>query len=179
LFAAVYPPDDELERLAAALGSLPDGLRPVRREQWHLTVAFYGEVPESRVDGLTERLARAAARTPAFELRLLGGGTFPGQAGKARVVWVGIGGDTETLTRLAERCVAAGRREGLHLDSRRYHPHLTLARAKANPANATEVLNRLSSYEGRTWTVTELALVQSTLGAHVNHEPLATLSLSS
>jgi 2'-5' RNA ligase len=177
LFAAVYPPDDELDRLAVALGALPDSLRAVPREHWHLTTAFYGDVPEDRVGALTERLARAAARTPVHELRLVGGGTFPGQAAKARVLWAGVDGGTDTLTRLAERCEAAGRREGLRLDSRRYHPHLTLARARHHSADATAAAAALSFYQGKPWTVSELTLVKSTLGSKVAHETLATLPL--
>jgi 2'-5' RNA ligase len=179
LFAAVYPPEDELDRLAAVLGSLPGTLRPVHREQWHLTTAFYGEVPESRVDGLTERLARAAARTSAFELRLAGAGTFPPAARRARQLWAGVGGDTDTLTRLAERCTAAGLREGLRMEDRRYRPHLTLARARTTAVDATDVVARLSPYQGASWPVTELKLMKSTLGPTVRHETLATVPLSS
>jgi RNA 2',3'-cyclic 3'-phosphodiesterase len=178
LFAAVYPPAEELDRLAAAVGTLPDTLRPVPREQWHLTTAFYGEVPDAHVEALTERLARAAARTSPFSLRLAGAGSFPGQVARARQVWIGVDGDAETLARLAERCVAAGRREGLPGESRRYRPHLTLARARRTTTDATALVEGLSSYAGELWTVTELTLMKSTLGAAVHHQALATFHLS-
>lgn len=177
LFAAIYPPAEELDRLAAAVGALPDTVRPVPEEHWHLTTAFYGDVPDARVDALTERLARAAARTPAFELRLAGAGTFPPQAAKARQVWIGVDGRTTTLTRLAERCVAAGTREGLRMETRRYRPHLTIARARASTTDATAMLATLSTYQGNPWTVTRLTLVKSTLGATVHHETLEEFAL--
>lgn len=69
LFAAVLPPEgavrelgtvvDELHRLPGA-----DGLRWTGRPGWHFTLAFYGEVEEDVVPALSERLARAAHRTP-------------------------------------------------------------------------------------------------------------------
>jgi RNA 2',3'-cyclic 3'-phosphodiesterase len=127
---------------------------------------------------LVERLTWAAARTATFALRLAGAGTFPSQSGRAKQVWMGVDGDVERLTRLAERCVAAGRRESLHMESRRYRPHLTLARARKTTTDATEVVKSLSSYQGEPWPVTELKLMKSTLGPHVNHETLATLPLS-
>src|SRR3954468_18601242 len=130
LFTAVYPPPDELDRLAVALGELAPGLRPVSREQWHITTAFYGEVPDGLVDELTERLARGVARTSPISLSLRGAGTFPKQAAKARVLWVGLDGDVGELSRLADRCVAAGRRSGLRMEHRAFRPHLTVARAR-------------------------------------------------
>ena len=178
LFAAIYPRFEALDHLAAFLGALPDELRPVPREQWHLTTAFYGEVPDARVDALTERLARAAARTPVFELRLAGAGTFPSQPARARQLWIGVDGDKDTLSRLAERCTAAGNREGVKMEARRYRPHLTLARARKPPADATELVEVLSAYKGAPWPVQELVLVKSTLGAKLRHEPLATFPFS-
>lgn len=177
LFAAVYPPVAEVERLSRAVGALPDGLRPVPQQQWHLTTAFYGEVPDARVGALVDRLGRAAARTEPLRLRLAGAGSFPPQPSRARQVWVGVDGDTPALARLAERCVAAGRRENLPGERRRYRPHLTLGRARRTSVDATAVVHALSSYAGQAWDVTELAVVRSTLGSPVRHEVLHTLTL--
>ena len=74
LFAAVWPPEDVLDHLDLALGAvrrtLPgDGGGPVRwsaRETWHLTCAFYGDVPDGRVPGLVDALAGAAGATAPY-----------------------------------------------------------------------------------------------------------------
>jgi 2'-5' RNA ligase len=105
-------------------------------------------------------------------LSLRGAGTFPKQAIKARVLWVGIEGDVATLDRLAERCIAAGRRCGLAMQARSFRPHLTLARARRDPVDLRETVTALSSYAGSSWPVTSLRLVHSTLGATVRHETL-------
>jgi 2'-5' RNA ligase len=177
LFAAVDPPAGAVEDLAAAVGALPESLRAVPIEQWHLTTAFYGEVAERTVPELTERLARAAARGGAMTLRLHGIGTFPKQAANARVLWAGVDGDVAELARLADRCVAAGRRCGLAMEDRTYRPHLTLARARRDPVDLRDTMTVLSSYDGPTWQATELRLVKSTLGPQVAHETLATFRL--
>lgn len=172
LFAAVYPPRAELDRLAAAVGPLPADVRPVPVDQWHLTATFYGEVPDTKVAALTARLERAAARTEPFAVRLAGAGTFPTQVRRARQIWVGVDGAVDALARLAERCAAAGRREGLDLEARRYRPHLTLGRARAQSVDATALVERLTGFAGDSWTVSSLHLVRSTLGSAVRHEML-------
>src|SRR4029078_4186307 len=59
LFAAVVPPEAVLEHLAALVEprrDADDNLRWVRRENWHLTLAFFGVVPDGRLDPLQEAL---------------------------------------------------------------------------------------------------------------------------
>jgi 2'-5' RNA ligase len=163
--------------LAAVLGDLPADVRPVPPHQWHVTLAFYGEVPDGKVPALTDRLTRAASRTPSFELALTGAGVFPGQPRQARQIWVGLDGDVAVLTRLAERCVAAGRRESIPIEERAFRPHLTLGRARKQTVDATDLVGRLSGYGSATWSVRSFTLVRSTLGASVRHGPLVELPL--
>lgn len=178
LFVAVVPPPDVVEALAAAVGSRDESLRWVPPEQWHLTLVFCGDVEERRVAELSERLGRAAARTSPFALQLAGAGTFPKQSARARVLWAGLEGDLTSLSRLAERCTAAARRTGIDVEDRPFRPHLTLARARRDPVDARDAVSRLSSYDGRPWTVSSIRLVHSTLGASVRHETLAEPVLS-
>ncbi|HEU4676396.1 MAG TPA: 2'-5' RNA ligase family protein, partial [Motilibacteraceae bacterium] len=122
LFAAVVPSPEALAALArdvdaARAGLGPDGrrLRWGAPERWHLTLAFYGEVADP--GPLAARLGRAAARSRPMSLSLHGAGRF----GRG-VLWAGVGGDVTDLARLAARCAAAGRREGLDVEDRPYRP---------------------------------------------------------
>jgi 2'-5' RNA ligase len=178
LFAAVDPPPAETAALDTAIGERLAELRRVPVHQWHLTTAFYGEVADDVVPELVERLGRVAARTEPMTLRLSGAGTFPKQAQRARVLWVGLDGDVATLTRLADRCVAAGRRCGLAMEDRAFRPHLTLARTRKEPADLRDVVAALASYAGRPWTPTALRLVHSTLGPPTTHETIESFTLS-
>ena len=180
LFAAIDPPAELRDSLAAALGAeRGEGLRWVPAEQWHLTLAFYGEVDDSKVEKLQEGLARAADRTRAFGVRLASAGTFPKQATKARVLWVGLDGEVDAVRRLADRCAGAGRRARIAMEDRKFRAHLTLARSRREGVDATALVERLASYSSPWWTVTSLRLVHSTLGAQVIHETLSECSLSS
>lgn len=178
LFAAVEVPDAERERLALAIGGLASlPLRLTPEEQWHITVAFFGEVPETVVGDLTERLRRAAARTAPLKLQLSRAGTFPNNPERARVLWIGLDGEIGELTRLAERCTAAGRRCGIAMEDRRFSPHLTIGRARGGPADVSRAVRALWDYQGSAWQVGEVRLIRSTLGATVRHDVLAGLPL--
>ncbi|MFF9087138.1 RNA 2',3'-cyclic phosphodiesterase [Streptomyces sp. NPDC014991] len=164
LFAAVLPPEnviDELAAEAARLRTLPGagGLRWTARPGWHLTLAFYGEVTDDLVPALSDRLSRAAHRTAPFALRLAGGGQF----GQGRALWAGVRGDVEALRLLAGRAEAAARKAGMPTgEHRRYKAHLTLARSRET-VDVRPFVTALAEFAGSTWTVADLALVRSSL----------------
>ncbi len=186
LFVAVRPPlpavHDLEERLATLRGAADDarpnppaGLRWTPPEQWHLTLAFLGEVEERRYAELTTRLARAASRNGELPLGLAGAGTFPRRADRARVLWSGVAGDSAGLARLAAGSRAAARRSRIPVEEdARFSAHLTLARARsAGGADVTRLVAALSAYAGPAWTAAELELVRSHLGPVVRHETVA------
>ncbi|MGA5355200.1 RNA 2',3'-cyclic phosphodiesterase [Streptomyces thermodiastaticus] len=166
LFAALVPPDDVVDRLArtvAELRRLPgaDGLRWTGRPGWHLTLAFYGEVDADTVPELSDRLGRAAGRTPAFSLALRGGGQF----GRGSALWAGADGDLRTLGLLASRAEAAARKAGVPMGEHRpYTAHLTVARGRGrHTVDVRPWVRALQDFSSRPWTVDELLLVRSLL----------------
>lgn len=179
LFVAVSPPPDVVAHLESVVGPLrDDALRWTLTDSWHLTLSFYGEVADGRVDDLTARLARAARRHRSMSLTLAGAGRFG-----SRALWVGCTGDTAGLRRLADSAAAAGRRVGARAEEvRSYRPHLTMARA-SRPVDLRPYVAALRGYEGPTWVAESIALVRSYLGAgedrRARHETLATFALGS
>jgi RNA 2',3'-cyclic 3'-phosphodiesterase len=180
LFAAIVPPPHALQHLDAAVQPLRDGVvRWSSPEAWHITLAFYGEIPDERVADLSDRLERAAGRHTRLELSLAGAGRFGG-----RILWVGCAGDPAALQRMADSCGAAGRRAGADVDTdRRLRAHVTLARAPRQPVDLGPYVAALAEYAGPTWTATEIALVRSQLGAGEGGRPryqeLAAFNLAS
>lgn len=176
LFVALIPPPEAVAELAAAVRELPEaGLRRVRPEQWHLTLAFLGEVDERVLGELEERLGRAARRHPPLTVSLGGAGRFGG-----RVLWAGVHGDRAGLRRLADSVRAAARRCGIPTEERPYRPHLTLARGAG--ADLAPLVEHLPGVGGCLWRVEELHLVHSDLGAgpggSARHEPVASWPLT-
>lgn len=128
LFVAVIPPRPVVLELRAALTTLPHdnpGLRWCRPGTWHITLAFFGDVPEDSLADLKDRLGRAAARNTPMELALTGGGHFGG-----RTLWTGVQGERDRLGRLAESVNSVARRCHIKVDERPFRPHLTLARVR-------------------------------------------------
>ena len=164
LFAAVRPSPEVLAEVATSVETLaPDvRLRWTSPEQWHLTLAFYGEVTDQVTETLDIRLRRLAARTAPLTLRCSGAGAFA-RPSRARVLWIGVQGDREGLIALAASARAAGRRSGLDMPDRGYRPHLSIARARASADLATTVA-QLSPFASAAWTVHELSLLRSELG---------------
>lgn len=103
------------------------GLRPVAPEGAHVTLKFLGNVARSRLCPLNEALTAAGGDVTPFSLELRGVGAFP-NALAPRVLWVGLGGDTEALSGLARRVDAAYATLGFTPERRRFSPHLTIAR---------------------------------------------------
>jgi 2'-5' RNA ligase len=162
LFVAVTPPPeaiDELRSATARLHSAGPKLRWTRPEQWHLTLAFLGEVADAARADLTVRLGRTAARHPPVRLALQGAGRFGD-----RVLWTRVVGDVAALRQLAASVGAAARRAGLVLDDRPYRPHLTLARGREG-ADLRPAVDALAGFAGSAWTAAELHLVRSRLAA--------------
>jgi RNA 2',3'-cyclic 3'-phosphodiesterase len=168
LFVAIEPPEQVLGELAVAVDPLraakPE-LRWTGQEDWHLTLAFLGEVSETVLPELATRLQRAAWRHQAQQLAVRGGGAFPRPA-RANVLWAGIDAGPG-LAPLAASVAAAARRAGAPPpdEDRRFRPHLTLARARHHPADVRTLTEVLASYAGRAWTAEEIRLIRSNLAA--------------
>ncbi len=174
MFVALAPPQPALEHLEEFLSPRQEagaGLRWTVPEQWHLTLAFFGDVAERHLDDLVERLGRAAARRTAVELAIAGGGAFP-NPGRAKVVYAGVdaAGRDEELRRMATGARAAGTRSGAGGEGGRFHPHVTLARS-GRPIEATRWIRVMEAYRGPSWTATELVLVESHLGEGPRRRP--------
>lgn len=140
LFAAVPLPAalrDEAGRWVAALAADPTTGRRVRwsrPEGLHLTLHFFGEVPDAERGRVSAALAAAVAAAPgAFDLSFEGLGAFPSPA-RARVVWVGAAGEgVARLVRLQAAVAAEVARAGFPVESRPFHAHLTLGRVAGAP----------------------------------------------
>jgi 2'-5' RNA ligase len=176
LFASVRPPTPVLDHLRDALALTTSGMdAPVRwtaEENWHLTVAFFGDVPDGAEGELADLLTAVAADAEPFELRLRGAGVFSG-----RTLWVGAAGDVDLMARLAAAARSAGEEVSRFRDTRaRLRPHLTVGRVLDDGSAARRACSRdrervpsavdhlvrvLATYEGPSWTVDALLLEQS------------------
>ena len=132
LFAAVAVPPEIGDGLSRRQQGLP-GARWRPLEALHVTLRFFGEIPEPVASDLDAELSRIAGAP--FDLVLEGVGAF-GEGRDLHAVWAGVA-ESQHLRQLASRCEAAARRVGLKPEARAYKPHVTLAYLKrADPVRA-------------------------------------------
>ncbi|HEY2083636.1 MAG TPA: RNA 2',3'-cyclic phosphodiesterase [Verrucomicrobiae bacterium] len=104
LFVAISPPEnvkDQIEKAQQQLRRAASGniVRWTKRDQFHLTLKFLGNVEATRVKELTQALHGACLGTGPLRLRAEQIGFFPG-ARVPRVLWVGVNDEQDKLSRL-------------------------------------------------------------------------------
>jgi len=127
LFVALELPSDVRERLSGLQGGVA-GARWTTQEQMHLTLRFIGEVDENVGHDIDDALA--GIRAPTFALELAGVGEFGGK--NPRALWAGVRAN-ESLAHLQKKVETALQRIGLAAETRKFAPHVSLARLKSPP----------------------------------------------
>lgn len=162
VFLGVPLADEARHALAVAIRrALPDGIpgRPVRPQEWHLTMRFFGEVDDPTVDRVMAAMD-GADLGPRFTIRLGGLGAFP-KASAAQVLWVGLVEGAERATLLAERADEALVAAGLEPQDRPYRPHLTVARLRPSES-VSQVIGGAGVIDVR-WEVDRVVLYETRL----------------
>ena len=95
----------------------------------HLTLKFLGNIPFKQVAEVTKAMKEAAQGISPFQLEISGLGAFPNLK-QPRVLWVGIGGEVNELSRLQQNIDSALAHLGFTREERSFTPHLTLARIR-------------------------------------------------
>lgn len=111
--------------LAALRDTAPD-IRWMRPEQLHVTMRFFGEVPDGEVDSIVEATRPVVARHRRLALELSGIGAFPHWR-RPRIIWLGVR-DPSPVLPLAAELEAASRSLGLTPEERPFRAHVTIGR---------------------------------------------------
>jgi 2'-5' RNA ligase len=153
------------ERLKQA--GVERGLRWVRPEGMHVTLKFLGATDEEDLPGIMAAVRGAARPHTPFELAVEGLGSFGG-ARNLRVVWAGVGGDTEALAALAGSVERALEPLGFAREARAFNAHLTLARVREDVppgerAGIHAIVKQQDPPERTVMRVAQCALMESQL----------------
>ena len=126
LFVAIDLPESTKQFLVD-LDPRIRGVRWTDATQMHLTLAFFGDVPEDVDLALREKLS--AIRFGAFFLPIAGAATFPSK-GPPKIIWIGVGRGHPHLFQIHKRVQEAALAAGLEPELRPWHPHVTIARCR-------------------------------------------------
>lgn len=128
-------------------------------DQLHLTLRFAGEVEARQAEELAEELERVVMAP--FTMTLRGVGHFE-RKGAPHILWAGIE-RSEPLAILHGRVEQACRRAGLQPESRKFAPHVTLARLNRSAGPIGGWLAQHGTFASDPWTVEDMALLESHL----------------
>ena len=127
LFVAAELPDGVLEALAETSARLRGAVsgRFVPPDSFHVTLAFLGEVENTRVDSVTEALEQACVGFAPIDVSLGELGSFGRRA--AATVWQGFS-HNDGLARLAQSIRQSLHDADISFDTKPFRAHVTLMR---------------------------------------------------
>ena len=119
-------------------------LKWTKPENWHITLIFMGNTPESAIPQIQELIEESFAGIKAFRSTIKGIGVFP-NSHNPKVLWLGID-NIQTLMPATLHLGALLQQNGLYLDNKPLKPHLTLARVK-NSAYSEVIKSMSDKYQ--------------------------------
>jgi len=129
----------------------------------HVNLKFLGDIADERTGPLSDVLSEVAGRNAPFTLHVHSTGVFPNPR-RVRVVWLGLE-PSPALGSLHEDVERAAEGLGFRRETRRYRPHITLARVRSG-RNRTELvaaIEQLKTVDIGELPVEEFSLIQSAL----------------
>ena len=126
LFIAIDLPNST-RQLLTDLDPHIRGVRWTEPDQMHLTIGFFGDVPEDVELNLREKLT--AIEFGAFFLPVEGIGSFSSR-GEPKIIWIGVGKAHPHLFQIHKRVQEAALAAGIEPELRPWHPHITIARCR-------------------------------------------------
>jgi 2'-5' RNA ligase len=141
LFVAIDLPAST-RQLLADLDPCIRGVRWTEPDQMHLTLGFFGDVPEDVELKLREKLG--AVEFGAFFLPVNGVGAFSSK-GAPKIIWIGVGKAHPHLFQIHKRVHEAVLAVGIEPELRPWHPHITIARCRDVSAQALRKFLKLNT----------------------------------
>ncbi len=165
-FLAINLPDPIKAQLTAAtqrLAPLASDVTWCNKDQFHLTLAFLGEVSPAILPHVTAAADRICAALPTFTCHAYGLGFF-GTKRNPKTLWAGVDSAPE-LEELHAGLWREFGKFGYENNERDFRPHVTLGRCREAARNHTliEAMDADEAIDFGTWEVTRVTLFESRL----------------
>ncbi|MGH8104385.1 MAG: RNA 2',3'-cyclic phosphodiesterase [bacterium] len=163
--------------IAEFVSALKRGVRGrvswVAPENLHLTLHFFGEISERDADSLAAALEAAAADLQPFIMGYGEFGAFP-SLNRPNVIWLGLRRGAVETEALKARLDDAIHGANGAFDDKRFHPHITLGRARDPHLYLPDLKANVQTEDA----VNEVILMQSKLTPQGSHyTPLKRIGL--
>jgi 2'-5' RNA ligase len=180
-FLAVPLPDErvrDLIKIRDRLSAVFPDFRWAKPETLHLTLKFFGSIPEDCLEKIGEIMLSVGHLSAPFQAELAGVGAFPSST-RPRVIWLGVraGQPLATLHEVFDRELA--KTVGIPRDGRPFTPHLTLGRSRSPVAVDKAVLEPFQEIRCGILPVDRVTLFESRLHpGGATHLPIKTVYLT-
>lgn len=158
LFIAIRPPEAVRDLLIDRMEAL-EGARWQDEDQLHLTLRYIGECEPRTAEDVMAAL-KSVSIAP-FPLTISGVGHFE-RKGVPNAIWASVA-PSEPLVTLRSRVQRACRRAGLPVETRKFTPHVTIARLNRSSGPPGPWLARNSDLRIDNWQVEAFTLYESHL----------------
>jgi 2'-5' RNA ligase len=171
-FIALGTPDEFRVRIGTIQEMMKQSPADVRWEpadKFHATIKFLGGVEEQKLSELGSKIKETLVPFGRVQVTFDAAGFFP-HLRRPRVVWVGAKTTDPALLSIKQKLDETLAPMGFEIDSREFHPHITLGRIKS-----TKEINHLISiveslrFEPFTATMGEVLLMKSILRPEGSH----------
>lgn len=148
----------------STLINLGGDLKPVGRENIHLTLKFLGYVSESKVDEIKRSMV--TLKFDPLDMEIKGAGVFPSFS-RINVIWVGIANGWSEIEKIYGQTEKMFAELGFAKETRPFTPHITVARVRSprNHLEVAEFLKGLGEKSFGTVRVENVRLKQSVLSS--------------
>jgi len=146
-FLAIELPKAILEKIGEVQGDLKSSHADVRwviPEKIHLTLKFFGNIEEARIEPIITAIEGSIHDTHVFSLGVKGIGAFPNWK-NPRVIWMGLIDGKGILISLQKQLETDLERIGFEPEGREFQPHLTLGRVNSSRGKE-ELIWRMERY---------------------------------
>ncbi|QFT90252.1 2'-5'-RNA ligase [Bacillus sp. THAF10] len=170
-FLALPIPMELKEKLSLSMKNMKNELpftRWVHPDDLHLTLAFLGRMEPSQKKRIMELLPNVVKQHEPFTIVLNNLGTF-GNPQSPRIFWYGVE-ESEQLFSLRKSVYDVCQNIGFTLDTRPFHPHITLARKWKGPGSMTEDKLQSSSSLSQSFQVNNVILYETHLDRMPKYE---------
>jgi len=133
---------ETLENLVATqktLNATGADIKTVEPENIHITLKFLGEIPETQVQRVKEKIIEISFTPIKLEIEEIG--VFPNHR-RPRVIWAGVKGEIEQLRQVFKELEEKLQTIGIKKERRRFQPHITIGRVRGG-RNRENLLHEL------------------------------------
>jgi RNA 2',3'-cyclic 3'-phosphodiesterase len=118
----------KVESIMSSLSSIGGDLKPVERDNIHLTLKFLGNITPAKLAEVKSALAQV--KFDPFSLEIKGAGAFPNMK-RMNIIWIGVGEGWSKVELIFEQTEKLLHEVGFSRETRPFSPHITIARVRS------------------------------------------------